>query len=73
MIDLLQNYEKCFYFLFKLIFLRKNGVSGKKLKLISPSLPQKKDKPHSISTIVQLPAYNFISVSYDIGHTETVD
>ena len=45
-------YEKCFYFWFKFMFLRKNGISEKKLKLISPSLPKKKQAPR-ISKIAQ--------------------
>ena len=32
-----QFWQRCFYFLLKFMFLRKNGISEKKLKLISPS------------------------------------
>ena len=45
-------YEKCFYFLFKFMFLKKNVISEKTLKLISPS-PLKKNKLLCISTIAQ--------------------
>ena len=45
--------QTVFYFLFKFMFLRKNDISEKKLKVISPRPPGKKNKPPHISTIAQ--------------------
>ena len=45
--------QTVFYFLFKFMFLRKNDISEKELKVISPSPPGKKNKSPRISTIAQ--------------------
>ena len=46
-------YDNFFYFLFKFMFLRKNGRSEEKFKLITPASPR-------ISAIVHLPAFNLV-------------
>ena len=46
-------YDNFFYFLFKFMFLRKNGRSEEKFKLITRASPR-------ISAIVHLPAFNLV-------------
>ena len=45
--------QTVFYFLFKFVFLRKNDISEKKLKVISHSPLEKKTSPPRIPTIAQ--------------------